>query len=53
MGLLGENEQVAAVTADADAGGVDERCVVGAFVFHCEIPLFVSGFGPMPFLERS
>lgn len=45
------DDQVAAVFADADAGWVDECCVVGGavFVFHCETPLFVSGCEPKPF----
>jgi len=44
-------DQVAAVFADADAGWVDECCVVGVavLVFHFETPLFVSGCEPKPF----
>jgi hypothetical protein len=44
-------DQVAPILADADAGWVDECCVVGVavLVFHFETPLFVSGCEPKPF----
>jgi len=49
------DDQVAAVFADADAGWVDKCCVVGGavFVFHCETPLFVSGFEPKPLSRKK
>ncbi|MCX6127410.1 MAG: hypothetical protein NTV34_22035 [Proteobacteria bacterium] len=49
------DDQVAAIVADADAGWVDENCVVGVavLVFHFETPLFVSGFGPKPLSRKK
>lgn len=49
------DEQVAAIFAYADAGGVDESCVAGVavLVFHCETFLAVSGFGPKPLSRQN